>query len=174
MNKMSVSNQEILAFLAQLLDGEVPIREIESFLSRAKYDLSDDAFDAITLYLDDADSRNRDLIYDLRCRMDLLDVYMSYKNGEYFSTEQYFRTFAQRLRCCYSSACTDRSIVFRAKRLFLRGFWSIQFEFSKGAVQVTTKSGSWLNPFKTTMCHLYDGSWLNLAFHGCTDSGKIL
>ena len=106
-----VSDSEIVAFLAKLINGEISLQEAESFFDDCMNAFSDDALEAVVHYIDDAsirekDLRNGDSRYEIWTRLDILDAYCSYVLGERFSVKQFAYCLACRLWCGYGESTT--------------------------------------------------------------------
>ena len=159
---MNVCDKEIKSFLAGLIEGKVSLVEAEIFLKKSFYDLSDNALEAISHYIDDVDIRKQDVTYEIHTRLDLLDEYISDARNERFSMEQYVKCIACRLYCRAGRDVTKESVYFWIKRRTMFYVWVLKLEFFLGRVCVVLQEGSAFCHSKRKQFLIYDGPWLEL------------
>lgn len=166
---MNVSDSEIVAFLAKLIDGEVVLSEAEEFLSRSLYSLSEDALEAVTHYIDDVNIRRNDVGYEIWSRQELLNAYCSYVFGETFSIRQYANCLACRLGGRYHESARCESRVLCISKRTGEFIWELEIEFFVGRVRVVVRdsplqerSDCGIPAIAETQ--LYDGHWTALDY----------
>lgn len=170
----TVCDDDIVAFLAKLINGEISLQEAKDFFDGCMYAFSDDALEAVMHYLDDYHVCEKDLGYEIWSKLGILDAYCSYVHGEDFSIWRYARCLACRLGCRYRESAGTESRSLCISRCTSDSIWELEMEFFVGRARVIVREGSSCSDCEVRQ--LYYGPWLGLDFlklRKCVLSGDV-
>lgn len=155
---------DVVSFLASLIRGEVLQEEAEAFFDKFGNAFSDDAYEAVSHYVDDFNIRKKNLGYEIRMRMYLLDSYVSLIRGKPFGFEPFVRCLACRLGCRIEKPNREKSMCFQMRRRYRFRYWGLQIEFFLEHIHVEEIEGPLYCRSKRKRRQIYDGPWLDLDF----------